>query len=203
MLNSSPQNFWVKDHHQIYLIGNPFVWYLSTLAIGAYVAVRGFLILRQKRGYRDFDNSTSLLYPPFLSPSAHSHSSPPAKVTRYDALCGFFFMGWALHYLPFFLMQRQLFLHHYFPALYFAILLLCSVFDLITSTLRPRIRLQIALVFIAFAIWNFYHLSPLAYGLDWTRGQCEKAKWVKTWDFSCNDFYTDVSSLFDLLRESC
>ena len=104
-------------------------------------------------------------------------------------------MGWALHYLPFYLMQRQLFLHHYFPALYFAILLLCSVFDLITSTLRPRIRLQIALVFIAFAIWNFYHLSPLAYGLDWTRGQCEKAKWVKTWDFSCNDFYTDVSVL--------
>lgn len=51
------QNFWVKDHRQIYLIGNPLVWYLSSAAVFAYIAVRGFLILRAKRGYRDFDNS--------------------------------------------------------------------------------------------------------------------------------------------------
>ncbi|KAJ2923792.1 hypothetical protein H1R20_g13298, partial [Candolleomyces eurysporus] len=165
-------NFWVKDHHQIYLIGNPLVWYLSTAAVAAYFLVRGFLILRAKRGYRDFDNS---------------------KVLKYDALCGFFFMGWSLHYFPFFLMQRQLFLHHYFPALYFAILLSCSVFDLLTSTMRPRIRLQIAAVFIILAIWNFHHLSPLAYGNPWTRQQCEKAKWLKTWDFSCNDFHVDIA----------
>jgi len=56
-----PQNFWVKDHRQIYLIGNPLVWYLSTLAVVAYSVVRGFLILRAKRGYRDFDSSVSFL----------------------------------------------------------------------------------------------------------------------------------------------
>ncbi|KAJ3511201.1 hypothetical protein NLJ89_g4233 [Agrocybe chaxingu] len=161
-------NFWVKDHRQIYLIGNPLVWYLSTLSVAAYVAVRGFLILRAKRGYRDFDNT---------------------KVVKYDTLCGFLFLGWALHYFPFFLMGRQLFLHHYFPALYFAILLSCSVFDLITSTLRPRVRLQVAAVLIVLAIWNFQHLSPLAYGGTWTRSKCEKAKWLKTWDFSCGDFF--------------
>ncbi|KAF9544586.1 glycosyltransferase family 39 protein [Agrocybe pediades] len=165
-------NFWVKDHRQIYLIGNPLVWYLSTLSIAAYAAVRGFLILRAKRGFRDFDNT---------------------KVVKYDALCGFLAMGWALHYLPFFLMGRQLFLHHYFPALYYAILLSCSVFDLLTSTLRPRVRLQIAAVLMILAIWNFQHLSPLAYGSPWTKSKCEKAKWLKTWDFSCNDFYEDVS----------
>jgi len=58
--NPSPnasQNFWVKDHRQIYLIGNPAVWWLSSLAVFAYLVVRGFLILRAKRGYRDFDNS--------------------------------------------------------------------------------------------------------------------------------------------------
>ncbi|KAF5337182.1 hypothetical protein D9611_003049 [Ephemerocybe angulata] len=165
-------NFWVKDHHQIYLIGNPLVWYLSTLAVAAYIAVRGFLILRAKRGYRDFDNT---------------------KVVKYDSLCGFFFMGWSLHYFPFYLMQRQLFLHHYFPALYFAVLLSCGVFDLLTSSLRPRIRLQIAVVIILLAIWNFWILSPLAYGGDWTRGKCEKAKWLKTWDFGCNEFHTDIA----------
>ena len=29
---------------------------------------------------------------------------------------GFFFLIWAAHYLPFFIMGRQLFLHHYLPA---------------------------------------------------------------------------------------
>ncbi len=51
------KNFWVKDHRQIYLIGNPMVWYLSTAAIVFYIAVRGFLVLRAKRGFRDFENS--------------------------------------------------------------------------------------------------------------------------------------------------
>lgn len=29
---------------------------------------------------------------------------------------GFFFITWAAHYLPFYIMGRQLFLHHYLPA---------------------------------------------------------------------------------------
>jgi len=29
---------------------------------------------------------------------------------------GFFFLVWAAHYVPFFIMGRQLFLHHYLPA---------------------------------------------------------------------------------------
>jgi dolichyl-phosphate-mannose-protein mannosyltransferase len=29
---------------------------------------------------------------------------------------GFFFLAWLFHYIPFFLMGRQLFLHHYLPA---------------------------------------------------------------------------------------
>ncbi|KAJ7886184.1 glycosyltransferase family 39 protein [Mycena olivaceomarginata] len=146
-------NFWVKDHTQIYLIGNPMVWWLSSLAVFGYIA----------RGYRDFDNS---------------------KVVKYDSVCGFLFLGWFLHYFPFYLMGRQLFLHHYLPALYFGVLLLSSVFDLLTSSLRPRVRLQIAGVLIILAVWNFAYFSPLAYGNQWTRGKCNSAKWLKTWDFS-------------------
>jgi dolichyl-phosphate-mannose-protein mannosyltransferase len=103
-----------------------------------------------------------------------------------------------MHYIPFFLMARQLFLHHYFPALYFAILLYCAIFDLVTSTLRPRVRLQVAAVLVLLAVWNFHHFASLAYGLEWTRGGCERSKWVKSWDFSCVDFHNDVSPLFPL-----
>ncbi|KAG5723925.1 Dolichyl-phosphate-mannose--protein mannosyltransferase 1 [Termitomyces sp. T112] len=165
-------NFWVKDHRQIYLIGNPIVWWLSTAAVVAYALVRGFLILRAQRGYRDFDNT---------------------KVVKYDSLCGFLFVGWFLHYFPFFIMGRQLFLHHYFPALYFAVMLTGVVFDLVTSTLRPKIRLQIAAVLVLLAIWQFSRFSPLAYGTPWTKSKCLSAKVLKTWDFSCYDFLDEYS----------
>lgn len=116
----------------------------------------------------------------------------PAAVVKYDGLIGFLVMGWALHYFPFFVMQRQLFLHHYFPALYFSILAACAVFDLVTSTLGPRRRIQIAAFFMVVAIWNYAHFSPLAYGNPWTRDQCRNAQWLRTWDFSCNDFLDSV-----------
>ena len=167
-------NFWVKDHRQIYLLGNPVTWYLGALSVLLYAGVRGLLILRQKRGYQDLNNTT---------------------VQYYDRLCGFLFIGWGLHYFPFYIMQRQLFLHHYFPALYFSILLLASVFDLSTSALKPKFRVQIGAVVLIAALWAYMHWSPLIYAGKWTKAACEDAKWLKNWDFACGDFHQHVSPL--------
>jgi dolichyl-phosphate-mannose-protein mannosyltransferase len=122
--------------------------------------------------------------PDFLYDTHPATDSPSAFVVKYDQLCGFLVLGWFLHYFPFFLMSRQLFLHHYFPALYFSILLTCGVFDLSTSWLKPKVRLQVAAVLAIAAIASWYHFSPLAYAGMWTKSQCSSAKWVKTWDFS-------------------
>ncbi|KAL1409751.1 Dolichyl-phosphate-mannose--protein mannosyltransferase 1 [Vanrija albida] len=164
-------NFWVKDHTQVYLIGNPIIWWSSSLAILAYVVVRGFLILRAKRGYRDLQQP---------------------KIAFYDEVISFLLTGWALHYFPFFLMQRQLFLHHYLPALWFAILIFATAFDYATSFIRPRMRFQIAVAIVIIAIWSYNYFSPLTYASPWTKAKCEKAKWLQTWDFSCGDFYEDI-----------
>src|SRR5256885_11334753 len=43
-------------------------------------------------------------------------SSSSATRRRLYNSTGFFFLCWAAHYLPFYLMGRQLFLHHYLPA---------------------------------------------------------------------------------------
>jgi dolichyl-phosphate-mannose-protein mannosyltransferase len=37
--------------------------------------------------------------------------------------CGWLFLGWALHYVPFWAMGRVLYFHHYFPALLFSSML--------------------------------------------------------------------------------
>ncbi|CDZ98262.1 glycosyltransferase family 39 protein [Phaffia rhodozyma] len=165
-------NFWVKDHRQIYLIGNPFVWWGSTFAVLTYMAFRGLLILRAKRGFRD-------LHHPLI--------------VRYDSTLAFLLGGWFLHYFPFYLMQRQLFLHHYLPALWFSILLLCVLFDMATSKIRPKSRLAIALVIVIITLVGFRRYSPLSYGSPWTKTKCETGKWRKSWDFSCADFHDSLS----------
>ncbi|KAK0536374.1 Dolichyl-phosphate-mannose--protein mannosyltransferase 1 [Tilletia horrida] len=160
-------NFWMKGHRQIYLMANPVVWWSASLSVLAYAGLRALLMLRAKRGYRDFNNSTVIFY---------------------DRIAGVAFTGWALHYLPFFLMHRQLFIHHYLPALYFSILLLAIMFDLATSPLRPQARLGVAGAFFFLVLLAFNAYSPLAYGSKWTTSACERTKFFRTWDYDCGSF---------------
>ncbi len=97
-------------------------------------------------------------------------------------------MGWCYHYLPFFLMGRQLFLHHYLPALYFAILLFSVTFDLACRFLPNKFRLVLLLLVSSTAIYVFRMRAPLTYGSEWTRSQCETSKMLKTWDYDCNQY---------------
>ena len=172
-------NFWGKDNRHIYLIGNPVIWLSSTVAIGIYFVFKGLSILRWQRGYRDYDS---------------------VNFKRFDYEIGTSVLGWAFHYLPFYLMKRQLFLHHYFPALYFAITALCQVYDFATNRIsgfglreRPAIGRALLTVFLAVSIFAFTLYSPLAYGNQWTQESCNKLKLFETWDFDCNTYPTSVS----------
>lgn len=171
-------NFWGKDHRQIYLIGNPVIWWSSTAAIGIYFAFKGLSVLRWQRGYKDYDN---------------------VNFKRFDYEIGMSVLGWGFHYFPFYLMQRQLFLHHYFPALYFAIMALCQVYDFGTNRIRniglrerPIIGMSGVALFLAASIVAFTLYAPLSYGNPWTQSACNKVKLFDTWDFDCNTFHTDV-----------
>ncbi|MCJ1312413.1 hypothetical protein MMC25_006087 [Agyrium rufum] len=172
-------NFWGKDHRQIYLIGNPIIWWSSTAAIALYVAFKGLSVLRWQRGFKDYDN---------------------VNFKRFDYEIGTSVLGWAFHYFPFFLMQRQLFLHHYFPALYFAIMALCQIYDFGLTRIsgfgireRPIVAKSAMAAFLAVAIVAFTMFAPLAYGNPWTRSSCNSVKLFDTWDWDCNTFHTDLS----------
>ncbi len=169
-------NFWGKDHRQIYLIGNPVIWWSSTVAIGIYFLFKGFSILRWQRGYKDYES---------------------INFKRFDYEIGMSVLGWAFHYFPFYLMQRQLFLHHYFPALYFAIIALCQIYDFGTNRIsalglreRPAIGRSGIALFLAASIVAFTLYAPLSYGNPWTQDACNKVKLFEAWDFDCNTFHT-------------
>ncbi|KAF8419734.1 Dolichyl-phosphate-mannose-protein mannosyltransferase-domain-containing protein [Tirmania nivea] len=168
-------NFWGKDHRQIYLVGNPLIWWTSTAAIIVYVIFKAIAVLRWQRGYTDYQNE---------------------NVRRFDFEVGTAILGWALHYFPFYLMKRQLFLHHYFPALFFAIAAVCQIFDFVTHRIKnfglsekPALGWIAAIVFLALSIVVFGLFQPLAYGNPWTKTQCKQMKLLSGWDWDCSNFF--------------
>ncbi|KAI9298186.1 glycosyltransferase family 39 protein [Neoconidiobolus thromboides FSU 785] len=158
-------SFWGKEHAQVYLIGNPFIWYAGSMSIIAYMIFQFLSLILTKRNV----NLASLAFR-----------------QRYFDIIGFFVMGWVLHIFPFFIMKRQLFLHHYLPALYFSILAFAATVDLTIRRLRPQFRLVVALIITVAAVSIFAKFSYLAYGLNWTKAACKAAKWKEHWDFDCN-----------------
>ncbi|KAG8406383.1 Dolichyl-phosphate-mannose--protein mannosyltransferase 1 [Metarhizium acridum] len=168
-------NFWGKNHTQIYLIGNPIIWWASSITIVIWVLFKGVAILRWQRSCNDYANPT---------------------FKRFDYELGTSILGWALHYFPFYLMQRQLFLHHYFPALYFAIIALSQLFDFLTVRF-PGVKSKDAAIvnkaatvlFLVLSITAFSLLAPLAYGNSWTKEDCRRVKLFNTWDWDCNNFF--------------
>lgn len=176
-------NFWGRTHTQIYLIGNPIIWWSSFVAVAVWFVFKAIAILRWQRNYNDYSSVT---------------------FKRFDYEVGTSVLGWALHYLPFFLMERQLFLHHYFPALYFGIIALCQVIDFSTARL-PGLSRQYSIInrvttvaFLALSIAVFILFAPLAYGSPWTKAECNRLKILPHWDFDCKTFYDSVSG-FDIV----
>jgi dolichyl-phosphate-mannose-protein mannosyltransferase len=172
-------NFWGKDHRHIYLIGNPLIWWSTTAAIGIYFVVKAISVLRWQRSCGDYKH---------------------VSFKRFDYEVGTTVLGWFFHYFPFYLMARQLFLHHYLPALYFAIMVFCQEFDFVFNrfkslgfTSKPIIGKAVMAAFLGLSVAVFTFYAPLVYGNPWTQSACESSKLLSGWDFNCNTFYTDVS----------
>ncbi|KAJ7442300.1 glycosyltransferase family 39 protein [Mycena latifolia] len=84
-----------KSQKQIYLIGNIVGWWTCVVALSIYVGILGADLLARRRG---------------LDPI------PDPVRNRLWNSAGFFMLVWGVHYAPFFLMNRQLFIHHYLPS---------------------------------------------------------------------------------------
>ncbi|KAI9894234.1 MAG: hypothetical protein M1814_004088 [Vezdaea aestivalis] len=94
-------SFWTHNDskQQIYFLGNPIGWWLVSSVLAVFAGIVGADQLSLRRGIDALDELWG----------------PGARSRLYNST-GFFFLAWAAHYLPFFLMGRQLFLHHYLPA---------------------------------------------------------------------------------------
>jgi dolichyl-phosphate-mannose-protein mannosyltransferase len=89
---------------------------------------------------------------------------------------------------------------HYFPALYFAVIAVCQIYDFVFTRFnglglpqRPFIGYTAAVVYLAISAAAFTLYAPLAYGNMWTKRDCNRVKLFDTWDWDCNTFLHNVS----------
>ncbi|XP_053600011.1 protein O-mannosyltransferase 1 [Plodia interpunctella] len=165
--------YWLAPHSnaQIHLIGNLVTWYAGSLSLLQFGALLALYALRRRRRCQDL---------------------PPRIEEKFYDAGHVLFLGYWLHYLPYFFMDRTLFLHHYLPAYVFKILLLAFVIDHIYNLLHLREKtLKLVPVFIlcvviwlAYVVLTFKKFSVLNYGnVDMTENDLINLRWKDTWDF--------------------
>lgn len=103
-----------------------------------------------------------------------------------------FVVGYLFHFLPYFFMERTLFLHHYLTAFVFKVLLLAAIIEHIYRLLLNKVVNRwiifsfIALVFLwlLFVIQTFFKFCVLNYGIiDLNENDLVNLRWRDTWDF--------------------
>lgn len=176
MLNPPPTFASIDQFQaQIHLIGNISIWYSGTAALFIYLGLLILYTLRRRRLCFD------------LAEPAWNHF-----VTR-GAVCMF---GYLFNFVPYFLVDKPMFLHNYLPALIFKILLLCIVVEHLHTVLRTM-KWRVAvfgyncllLAWLGSILYVFVRFSALSYG-NWigsnglvTAENILELQWKNTWDF--------------------
>ena len=117
-VNMKGQWFSAGEELRIYLLGNPIIWWGNLVFLAVFIAVYVFHSFKGQRGDKMATENTL--------DAASGASSERALVA-----CGWLFLGWCMHYIPFYTMGRVLYYHHYFPALLFSSMLSGVIVDYI------------------------------------------------------------------------
>ncbi|AET41198.1 dolichyl-phosphate-mannose-protein mannosyltransferase PMT6 Ecym_7372 [Eremothecium cymbalariae DBVPG len=143
------------------LLGSPFNTWLSSASLLVFVLICFSYLIKWKR------QLVTLSEPQFWD-----------SVIR--ALLPF--LGWLFHYLPFVMMDRVTYTHHYVPALYFAILTFGFSIDYLLAFLSHRTKCAMYALLFAGAIYNYIFFEPFAQGFTGESNSYKHLKWLSSWD---------------------
>lgn len=150
------------DDHIVkyFLLGNPLVYWGSTASLGIFFAMLAFYVIRWQRGYDELSQGEIDLF--------HYAGIYPV-------------IGWFLHYLPFLAMARVTYVHHYYPALYFAILCAGFCVDWATRKLGKYTQMVVFLPLYAGIVGLFWMFSAICFGMEGSHAQWQHLKWFSQW----------------------
>ena len=165
------------DRTRVYLLGNPVIWWGNIVFLLLFLVMYAYSNLKIQRGITE-----------------NQEIIDERETTLVTS--AWFFLGWCLHYIPFWAMGRVLYIHHYYPALLFSSMLSAVLIDYMTKTLTSMLPASVSsttahtilAVTMSTTLYTFYLFSSLAYGMngDYAR-ESNSTKhtlhWMNTWEF--------------------
>ncbi|KAJ9273608.1 CAZyme family GT39 [Paecilomyces variotii] len=151
---------WDDSVVKYFLLGNPFVYWSSTASLGIFGLLVLWYLIRWQRGYRELSQADI----------DHIHYSGVYP-----------FLGWVLHYIPFIVMARVTYVHHYYPALYFAILTAGFCVDWMTQKLTRPLQWALYTILYGITIGLFIVFRDIVFGMEGSNQQWAHLKWFKGW----------------------
>lgn len=150
-----------KTQH-LHLIGNPLAWYLCIISIPIFL----FMILidktLEKRGLNGFEKKEkNFLYKKGL----------------------FFLMAYGFHYLPFFIMARIVYLHHYLPCYLLSVGVFACLLEFLAFSMNFLKGKIFVGVFIILIMSVFLKFAPLTYATTTDLEYLRNLRWLSTWNF--------------------
>jgi dolichyl-phosphate-mannose-protein mannosyltransferase len=154
---------WDDKITKYFLLGNPLVYWGSTAGLGVFALLVTWYTLRWQRGYKELEERDidQILY-----------------AGIYPVI------GWFLHYLPFVIMARVTYVHHYYPALYFAILVFGFLTDWFLSNRQKVLQYSAYAVLDTVVIGLYIYFIPICWGMVGNNKQYSYMKWFDSWRMS-------------------
>jgi dolichyl-phosphate-mannose-protein mannosyltransferase len=151
---------WDDSIVKYFLLGNPLVYWGSTASLFMIALLVVWYGVRWQRGYDDLKQSD-------------------IDQIHYAAL--YPVLGWFLHYLPFVAMARVTYVHHYYPALYFAILGFGFCADWMLRNQAKAIQYATYGILYAATIGLYIYFMPICWGMVGPNKEYNYMKWFESW----------------------
>jgi dolichyl-phosphate-mannose-protein mannosyltransferase len=154
---------WDDKIVKYFLLGNPLVYWGSTAGLGVFALLVVWYTLRWQRGYRELTQ---------------------AEIDQIHYAGLYPVVGWFLHYLPFVIMARVTYVHHYYPALYFAILTFGFLDDWFLRNRQAAVQWGAYAALDATVIGLYVYFMPICWGMTGPNKQYSYMKWFDSWRMS-------------------
>lgn len=151
---------WDDNIVKYFLLGNPLVYWGGTASLGIFGAIVAWYLVRWQRGYTDLT---------------------PADIDFIHYAGIYPVVGWFLHYLPFVIMARVTYVHHYYPALYFSILSAGFCVDWAGRAMGKTFRWALYIPLYIATIGLFVLFKDICFGMVGPHSQWQYLKWFKNW----------------------
>ncbi|GAA5981932.1 hypothetical protein JCM5350_006569 [Sporobolomyces pararoseus] len=162
--NGMRMNGWQDFGIKYYLVGNAIVWWMGSMSLIIWVFTLLWHLMRFQRKINDF------------APGEWNHFLYLSKIA---------FGGWAFHYLPFLIMGRVTYLHHYLPTLWFSVLMVGVLLDHFFFKSRrftDRTKVGIFSIVAASIVGTFWFFRMCAWGIEGPAKNLVGRKWRQSWN---------------------